>query len=129
MAKPKTTKDFAYEEMMASAKKLLLEKRVVTLEELEEHLFDGFHKDWSEGAYDNLEGKTRTRWENFTDHIKAQLTNQGFTDKVEVMDTIYLCHTPSRGYLEREGTLMMLGEHLRTIHRLAQRINAEVMAA
>ena len=63
---PKTNRDFAYEEMMASAKKLLLKKRVVTLEELEDHLFDGFHKHWSEGAYDNLEGKNSTGWKNFT---------------------------------------------------------------
>jgi hypothetical protein len=115
-----------YREMKAAVMTLLEEKRAVTLKEFEDHLFALFHKKWEEGAYDTLEGKKRLRWENFTDHVKANLTKEDFTHKVDVLDTLYLCHTPQRGFLQDEGGLVLWSEHRTTLLMLAKRISQEV---
>lgn len=121
--------NFAYQLMMTSAKELLLKKRAITIPELEDHLYAGFHKEWEDGAYDSLEGKRRLRWDNFTDHVKANLTKQEFTERVEVLGIPYLCHTPERGDLNREGAFVLCSEHWKTLAKLAQRISQEYEAA
>jgi hypothetical protein len=123
MAKIKT--GIAYREMKKSAEEFLLEHRAVIMADFEQHLFDRFHKKWEKGAFDDLEGKDRTRWENYTDHVKANLTKEGFTEYVKVQRVVYICHTPVRAQIYREGSFVLYGEHRTTMLALANQFNKD----
>ena len=90
MAKKSDNTGLNYYTLKHSAMELFLEKRVVTIQDLEDHLFHKYHKKWEEGAFDDLEGKKRKRWENLIDWVKANLIKAGFTAKGKVLGTIYL---------------------------------------
>jgi hypothetical protein len=116
----------SYHDLKRSAKEFLLEKRVITIQDLEDHLFNKYHKAWEEGAFDNLEGRKRKRWENLVDWVKANLTKERFTAKVSVHGTSYLYHTPVRAQIlsEGAGALVMEREHPATMEAFAKRIEA-----
>jgi hypothetical protein len=114
----------SYHDLKHCAMEFLLEKRVITLQDLEDHLFNKFHNAWEEGAFDNLKGRKRKRWENLVDWVKANLTKEGFTDKIEFGDTLYLYHIPMRGDIYKEGSFLMYREHRLTMIALAKRVDA-----
>jgi hypothetical protein len=126
MAKKSDNTGLNYYTLKNSAKEFLLERRVVTIQDLEDHLFDKYHKKWEEGAFDDLDGRKRKRWENLVDWVKANLTKEDFTAKVEVLGISYIYHTPVRAQILKEGagSLVMEREHMATMQALARRIDA-----
>ncbi len=113
------------ESLMHTALAYLEMNVVVTIPELEEELYDKHFQEWKEGAHENLAGRKRQRWENLTDWVKAKLTEEKQTIRMEVGGQVFLCYAPTLGTLHAVGDIMACSVYRKAIERLAQRVGQE----
>lgn len=106
-----------YAEWRKAGEAYLAEKRVVLINEFEQYL-SGLQElpDW---AFEHLEGKSRCRWENLVDWVKASLTKEGFIDYFDIGTDRAIVYLPWCGQIGKQQ-LTWDAEAWKTIRAIMQ---------
>lgn len=100
---------------------------LMTIEAFEQMLFDAFHQEWEDDRA-TLDGSSRTRWQNLTDWVKANMTRDNVSIYLTINGVDYIAYMVPIGFINSIDRIVGYGTAQALMRRIADETNPKAKA-